>query len=67
MNVGELIKKKHELEDNISDFLVERMNEFRKETGISIKAVNISFYENLTLGSKDAEYVITSTDVILNI
>lgn len=66
MEFNEVIKKKNELQVNISNSVHELVEQFKQETGVSPSSISISML-CLTVFGKLPEYIVGQTSINLNI
>lgn len=67
MDVRELIEHKHKLESDISASVSRLVEDFKKQTGVSPKWINIKMTPVVELGRVDVDYVVTKSCVELDV
>ncbi len=67
MEVRELVKRKRSLEDEISDFVAEKIREFHATTGFSVNYVNVHLSDVFEVGNDTPVLSIVTTTVDLSL
>lgn len=65
MEIKDLIDKKEALEDEISNYIRDRVNSFVEETGVSLKGIYISTTDIVEFGSN--KMILVGTDIQLDL